>query len=76
MLQANAADMIDEGHANIIHFHVPGSMIRLESNHVSAPDALLTAMRATLLPGKEWDEQMVHIEAICVDECHMKFTGS
>ncbi|CAE7356427.1 rpsF [Symbiodinium natans] len=41
-----------------------GCWIRLENNHVSAPDALLTAMRATLLPGKEWDEQMVHIEAI------------
>ncbi|CAE7393745.1 yvdB [Symbiodinium pilosum] len=41
-----------------------GCWMRLESNHVVAPDALVTAMRAALLPGRTWSEKTVRIESI------------
>ena len=39
----------------------------LENNYVSAPDALLTAMRAAVpLPSNEWSEPVARIESIAV----------
>ncbi|CAE6933578.1 yvdB [Symbiodinium sp. CCMP2456] len=40
-----------------------GCWMRLENNYVSAPDALLTAMRAAM-PSNEWSEPVVRIESI------------
>lgn len=40
-----------------------GCWMRLENNYVSAPDALLTAMRAAM-PSNEWSEPAVRIESI------------